>query len=357
MGPRTSASQTVIALIPAHNEAARIAAAIAGLRAQHHRPDRIVVVADNCSDATEDIAYADGAEVFKTYGNTHKKAGALNQALEYFVPQLHPDDLILIQDADTVIAPTFIGAARAVLSRKVPAVGGIFHGEEGGGLLGMLQRMEFHRYADDIKRKRNRADVLTGTGTLFRVGVLREVRRGRLAGRVGDGTSYYSLVSLTEDDEMTKAIKTLGYRTVSPPGCEVVTEVMPNLPKLWHQRIRWQRGALENLREYGLTKVTAPYVLRQLMMGFSCIALLLYLVLMALILVLFGTPSIDPFWASIGLIFMAEKVFTVRKAGLRAQLLAALIVVELVYDLFQHFVYFRSLYDMVLRRRERWMAT
>ena len=41
----------------------------------------MVVVADNCTDDTADIARKNGAEVFTTVGNTEKKAGALNQAL------------------------------------------------------------------------------------------------------------------------------------------------------------------------------------------------------------------------------------------------------------------------------------
>ena len=44
-------------------------------------PGRIVVVADNCTDDTAEIARQHGCEVFTTVSNTDKKAGALNQAL------------------------------------------------------------------------------------------------------------------------------------------------------------------------------------------------------------------------------------------------------------------------------------
>ena len=43
--------------------------------------DRVVVVADNCTRRTAEIAREHGADVFTTIGNTEKKAGALNQAL------------------------------------------------------------------------------------------------------------------------------------------------------------------------------------------------------------------------------------------------------------------------------------
>lgn len=175
-----------------------------------------MVVADNCTDDTAAVAMAHGAQVFHTQGNTHRKAGALNQAIAWMLPHLDDRDLLLVQDADTVLNPWFAETALATFNRKVGAVGGVFYGEEGGGFLGLLQRMEFHRYAWELERTGGKAQVLTGTGTMFRARVLREVRAARRAGVIGGGASYYSLASLTEDDEMTKAVKTLGYRAMSP---------------------------------------------------------------------------------------------------------------------------------------------
>ncbi|MFI1767255.1 glycosyltransferase [Streptomyces sp. NPDC020800] len=350
------AAARIVALIPAHNEADRIGAAIAALRAQSREPDRIVVVADNCTDATADNARRAGATVVESSGNRHKKAGALNQALKQVLHGLAGDDLVLVQDADTTLVPLFVASAVEAMRSGVGAVGGIFYGEAGGGLLGVLQRIEFQRYAREIARRGYRADVLTGTATVFRVSTLRQIRQARLDGLIGGGTSYYSLASLTEDDEITKAVRTIGYRTVSPAGCRVVTEVMTTVPKLWHQRMRWQRGALENLRDYGWTRVTAPYFVRQTLMGLSVLALALYFVFTAWMLAR-GRPEFAPFWIAVGLVFVAEKVVTARGAGWRSQLLAGTLAVELVYDLFQHAVYVRSLWDMARRREERWCAT
>ncbi|MCG7205334.1 glycosyltransferase [Streptomyces arenae] len=354
--PSDKAAPRIVALVPAHNEAGRIGAAITALRIQSRAPDLIVVVADNCTDATADIARRAGARVVASAGNRHKKAGALNQALDQVLNGLADHDLALVQDADTTLVPSFIASAIEALDADVGAVGGIFYGERGGGLLGALQRIEFQRYAREIARRGYRADVLTGTATLFRVSTLRQIRQARLDGLIGGGVSYYSLASLTEDDEITKAVRTLGYRTVSPAGCRVVTEVMTTVPKLWHQRMRWQRGALENLRDYGWTRVTAPYIVRQGLMGLSVLALAMYLSFTVWMLAR-GRPEFSPFWLAIGVIFVAEKVVTARGAGFRSQLLAGTLAVELTYDLFQHAVYVRSLWDMARRREERWCAT
>ncbi|GAA2817301.1 glycosyltransferase [Streptomyces showdoensis] len=349
----------LVALVPAHDEQDGIVATLAGLYRQSLRPDRIVVVADNCADLTAEIAERCGAEVFVTSGNRDKKAGALNQAVPAVLDTLPDDALLLVQDADTVLNPGFVRCAVDALDEDegVGAVGGIFFGEEGGGLLGLLQRMEYERYALEIHRKGNEAVVLTGTGTVFRARVLREVRAARRAGRIGGGDGYYSLASLTEDDEITKAVKTLGHRTVSPDGCWLVTEVMPTLPKLWHQRMRWQRGALENLRDYGLTRVTLPYFGQQIMLGLGAVALGLFAVFTVIVLVTVGWQGFSLFWTAITLIFVLERTLTVRGAGRRAVLLALPLVPELLYDVFRQLVFARSLVDLVLRRQEHWVAT
>ena len=132
----------LVALLPAHDEEATLPAALASLAAQTRRPDRVVVVADNCTDRTEDVARAGGAEVFRTVGNTHKKAGALNQVLAGLLPALDDDDLVLVMDADSLLDPGFLAAARVMLDDRSPrhhrhhrglgGVGGTFRGGPGG---------------------------------------------------------------------------------------------------------------------------------------------------------------------------------------------------------------------------------
>ena len=44
------------------------------------------------------LALAEGVTVIETVGNTNRKAGALNQALEALLPKLDADDVILLVD-------------------------------------------------------------------------------------------------------------------------------------------------------------------------------------------------------------------------------------------------------------------
>jgi len=94
-------------LVPAHDESATIAATLESLWAQERPPERVVVVADNCTDDTADVARRGGADVFTTVGNSGKKAGALNQALAERFAHVDGRDVVMIMDADSVIVPRF----------------------------------------------------------------------------------------------------------------------------------------------------------------------------------------------------------------------------------------------------------
>jgi poly-beta-1,6-N-acetyl-D-glucosamine synthase len=353
--PRTA---RVVALIPAHNEEASIAATIRSLLAQTRPPDRIVVMCDRCTDDTAAIAARFGVSVMRTAGNTGRKAGALNQALDAILPGMHDTDAVLIQDADSFLVPEFTVAASSRLSKKTGAVGGVFYGAPGGGILGFFQRSEFVRYARDIARNRHQVFVLSGTAALFLVSTLRDVRRARNDGRLPSGQGgVYDEQAFTEDNELTLALKTLGYRPESPPACRVVTEVMPTVSKLWHQRVRWQRGAVENLRTYGWTKATRGYIIRQLGMAGSVAALALFLLVTCVSVLASHHFGVSAPWAMVGVLFVAERVVTVRRAGWLAMLVASVLVIELLYDLFQHAVYVRCIAGAVRNGKQRWAAT
>src|SRR5579859_809924 len=61
----TSISCTV--LVPAHNESIGLQPTLADIRSQLHSGDRLLVVADNCTDDTAAVAQAAGAEVVERH--------------------------------------------------------------------------------------------------------------------------------------------------------------------------------------------------------------------------------------------------------------------------------------------------
>jgi cellulose synthase/poly-beta-1,6-N-acetylglucosamine synthase-like glycosyltransferase len=319
---RPSGRGLVIALIPAHNEERKIGDAVRSLHQQESPPDLIVVCADNCTDSTVDEAEAAGAQVLATIGNVHKKAGALNQALDVLLPELRDEDAVLVMDADSILAPSFLSEARRHLRDGVGGVGGVFTGRGGGGYVGMLQRNEYARYARDVARLKGKVLVLTGTATLFSVRTLRHVVWARAEGLLpGNSAQVYDTNVLTEDNELTLALRHLGYEVISPKGCRLTTEVMESWRDLYRQRLRWKRGALENLRDYGLMD---------------------------------GTIHLQPIWLAVTGIFVLERVVTVWARGPLQMALAATLLVEMTFDLFLQAVHAKAIWDTLLNNERRW---
>ena len=91
-------------LMPAHDEAGGIAAAIAAVRAQLGARDRLLVVADNCSDATAASARAAGAEVIeRTDAQRRGKGYALDHGVRWL--ERAPPVVVVVVDADCIVAP------------------------------------------------------------------------------------------------------------------------------------------------------------------------------------------------------------------------------------------------------------
>src|ERR1700716_2804373 len=73
-------TRRVVAIVPAHNEQDGIAVSIGSLLGQTRPADSVIVIIDNCTDDTRELAWAAGAEVVDSVDNTDRKAGALNLA-------------------------------------------------------------------------------------------------------------------------------------------------------------------------------------------------------------------------------------------------------------------------------------
>ena len=92
----------LVVLVPAHDEAAGIAASLATIVPQLVAGDRLLVVADNCSDDTASIATAAGAESIRRDDLARRGKG---YALDFGVRHLEADApaVVVIVDADCVL--------------------------------------------------------------------------------------------------------------------------------------------------------------------------------------------------------------------------------------------------------------
>ena len=118
-GPRPACA----VLVPAHDEEAGLPATLAALRFQLEPGDRLLVVADNCSDATAAVARTAGAEVLERHDpNRRGKGYALAAGVDAL--RAGPSDIVIIVDADCRAGPGAIdrlARTAAVTGRPVQA--------------------------------------------------------------------------------------------------------------------------------------------------------------------------------------------------------------------------------------------
>jgi cellulose synthase/poly-beta-1,6-N-acetylglucosamine synthase-like glycosyltransferase len=230
-----AARGSVAILVPAHNEEDGIAQTLATLVPQLAAGDRVLVVADNCADATADRARAAGAEVVERFHASDRGKGF---ALAFGVDHLRADPpaAVLIVDADCELAPGSLEVLAAELQRTQRPVQALYlmTAPADAGLA--------RRLAQFAWRVRNWARPagwhrlglpcqLMGTGMAFSWDMLRDAPLAN--------------ASIVEDMKLGIELAKTGR---APVFCEraLVTSAFPDSAAAsTTQRTRWEHGHLE----------------------------------------------------------------------------------------------------------------
>ncbi|HYO08954.1 MAG TPA: glycosyltransferase family 2 protein [Tepidisphaeraceae bacterium] len=113
-----AARPPVAVLVPAHNEQALLGQTLAALKPQLRAGDLVLVVADNCTDDTAEIARAGGARVLERRDASRRGKGyALSAGLDALSNDAF--EVLLVLDADCHIEPGALDA----LAAQVAATG------------------------------------------------------------------------------------------------------------------------------------------------------------------------------------------------------------------------------------------
>lgn len=114
--PRDGQRLPASILVPAHNEASGITATIESIRSQLIAGDRLLVIADNCTDDTAAIARQAGAEVIERCDPVRRGKGyALDAGVRHL--EQNPTPVVMVVDADCALTEGTVAA----LSREVQA--------------------------------------------------------------------------------------------------------------------------------------------------------------------------------------------------------------------------------------------
>ena len=239
---------TVAVVVPAHDESAVIGRTITGIRSQLRAGDRLLVVADNCSDDTARLAADRGAEVIERRDSQRRGKG---YALDYGIQHLakaEPPQVVVFVDADCdlgvqaieTVSALSAGTGRPVqaryLMRDTPGSGPTDRvAQFAWRVRNALRPLGYHQLGLPCP--------LMGTAMAFPWSV---ISRADLA------TGH-----LAEDQKIGADLALAGTAPLFCPEAHVISRFPENGDAKSRQRTRWEHGHLAVIREY------VPRLLRQ----------------------------------------------------------------------------------------------
>jgi len=347
--PSAEGRPTIAVVVPAHDEAAGIAATVAALR--HDLPDRarLIVIADNCTDDTATVARAAGASVIERHDPVRRGKG---YALAHARDQLagDPPDVAIIIDADCRISAGGIDRLAAVAlaaDRPVQAAYLLAPRRSAGP---MVQLSGFAFLVKNLVRQRGLARIgapaiLTGSGMAFPWAILAEAPLA-----TGD---------IVEDLGLGIALASAGHAPIFCADVTIWSDPSSATGTL-EQRRRWELGFLDTARSKALP------LLRSGRWGRSWLGLHLLVPPLALLMMVDGLllavlaivaglgGPILPLLVLAGLLAFALSLVGIVWAGHgRDQIRAATLLRIPLYMLWKLPIYL----DAITRRERRWVRT
>ena len=239
----TNKNHKFMAIIPAHNEEAVVSNLIESLKNQTYDKKLydIYVIADNCTDATAEIAKKAGAIVYKRFDPDHKTKG---YALQWFLKQKIEEnadyDAFFVFDADNIVDKNFITNMNKKLCQGEEVVQGyrdIKNPTDNWITAGYtLFYWTMHRLYHLARYNIGLSPLLNGTGFMVKFDVVKP--------------NGWETETLTEDIEFSlKRIikgKKLGWAT----DAIVYDEQPTSFKQSWSQRSRWTVGHMQCLKRY-----------------------------------------------------------------------------------------------------------
>ena len=235
-----------LAIIPAHNEEAVVGNLIESLQKQNYPKNKydIIVIADNCTDKTKEVAESYGVKIFERHEEDpakRTKGDALRLLLNTLLSDPKMDyDAFCVFDADNIVDPNFITAMNKHLCQGEEVVQGyrdIKNPTDSWIASGYaIFYWTMNRFYHLARYNAGLSPLINGTGFMVKFDAIRP--------------TGWNTNTLTEDIEFSlKRIiqgKRLGWATDAVVYDEQPVKFKPS----WSQRSRWTIGHIQCLFEY-----------------------------------------------------------------------------------------------------------
>jgi len=239
-GPPSAERPRFLLLVPAHDEELLLPACLASLARLRYPPSLItvVVIADNCTDRTAELAQAAGVQcLIRTAPADRGKPQAIAWALAQ-LPMTDYDAFVIV-DADTELDPDFAAhaAARAPLADKVlQPFNGVSNDSENALTRMAAVLSEANHGLAYVLKTRAGLNVPLGAGMCVGTRVL--------------AAHGWTVRSLSEDWELYALLTVRGARSEEMPAARIRAQEAATLRDSTAQRGRWTAGKLAVLFQY-----------------------------------------------------------------------------------------------------------
>ena len=240
-------------LISARNEENVVGTLIDSIKAQDYPSELIttVLVADNCTDKTAEVARAHGAVVYERFDSVNIGKG---YALDFVLKKLSADfgddafDAFIVFDADNILTKNYVTEVNKTYSDGYEVVtcyrNSKNYGDSwlsGGSGLWFIRDS---RYLNGSRFRIGACPQVSGTGFLF----------SNKIKKMNDGGWPYH--TLTEDYEFTCDCVTKGIKFGYCETAKFYDEQTVTHKQSWNQRLRWTKGGLQAFAKHwkGLVK-------------------------------------------------------------------------------------------------------
>lgn len=206
----------------------------------------IIVLADNCSDATAAAARAAGATVWEKTTPSAGKGDVLSWGIAR-VRETGRFDAVAVFDADNIVGDQWFEAINDALNDGETVVTGRRHSSNARAnvIAGW-----YTVYWDIMNELSNRVRTnlglsgkLTGTGFAFRLSAL--------------GEAGWQTRTMVEDVEFSVQCNIAGQRVAYVPAADYADEQPVTVLYMWRQLRRWATGGWQVVRHYHLTWLRA----------------------------------------------------------------------------------------------------
>jgi cellulose synthase/poly-beta-1,6-N-acetylglucosamine synthase-like glycosyltransferase len=224
-------------LVPAYNEELSIAPTVRGLVAQLRAGDRLIVVADNCTDRTAEVARACGATVVERSDPVRRGKGfGLDYGVRYL--EADPPEVVVFVDADCALEEGALDrlVRESAASHRPVQAAYVMSPPEGAGLRSQVSGFAF-RYKNLVRplglASLGLPCLLTGTGIALPWDVVR-------AAPLASG-------NIVEDMQLGLDLALAGHPPRFCPEAVVTSDLPAGRRTAAVQRTRWEHGHLRTL--------------------------------------------------------------------------------------------------------------